>query len=54
MDNEIGVLFENVKNSKKNFMFFWSLSDVGTNHPSITSKVVSCSKVGLGEPDSSN
>ena len=45
---------ENVKDSKKVFMIFWRLFRCGTNHPSIAQRGVSCSKVDLGEPESSN
>ena len=32
-------------------MGIWSLFRNGTNHPSIAQRGVSCSKVGLGEPE---
>lgn len=54
MDNNFSKLFEIVEYSKKIFIFFWRLSRNGTNHPSISPREVSCSKVGLGEPEPSS
>lgn len=53
MDFKFSNLNEIVKDSKKLFMCFWRLSRSGTNHPSIAQRGVSCSKVDLGEPESS-
>ena len=54
VDLYFGNYNENVKDSKKVFMIFWRLFRCGTNHPSIAQRGVSCSKVDLGEPESSN
>lgn len=54
VDFKFSNLFENVKNSKRIFIFLWRLSDIGTNHPSIPQRGVSCSKVDLEESESSN
>lgn len=45
MDKFFSRNFEIVKDSKKFFIYFWRVSRDGTNHPSIASKGVSCSKV---------
>ena len=54
VDLYFGNYNENVKDSKKIFMIFWRVFRCGTNHPSIAQRGVSCSKVDLGEPESSN
>lgn len=52
MDYIISLIYKNVKDSKKIFIFFWRVSRNGTNHPSIAQRGVSCSKVDLEESKS--